>query len=151
MTADAIILSRMGSTPWGTFGTLRLPDGAVFPTVEPIWEYNAPGKSCIPAGVYLLTMRRSPIVERTSGGEFKNGWTVNGVPDRSLIMLHPGNWASDSNGCILPGRAHQVIGGVPGVSASRAAFKDLMKRLASREHWTLSINWINPETRGATT
>jgi hypothetical protein len=146
---DIIHLQRMGSTPWGTFGTLRLPDGTAFPTVEPEWEYNAPGKSCIPAGAYLLTLRTSPIVRRTSGGEYNSGWVVNGVPDRSLIMLHPGNWASDSNGCILPGRAHAVISGRPGITASRAAFKDLMTRLAKREQWTLSINWINPETKGA--
>ncbi|MFP5465149.1 MAG: DUF5675 family protein [Gammaproteobacteria bacterium] len=144
-----IQLQRMGSTPWGTFGTLRLPDGTAFPTVEPRWEYNAIGKSCIPAGVYLLAMRASPIVRRTSGGEFNSGWEVTGVLNRSLIMIHPGNWAGDSNGCILPGRAHTVINGVPGVSASRAAFKDLMQRLARQDQWTLSINWINPETQGA--
>ena len=83
-------LQRMGSTPWGTFGTLRLPDGSAFPTVEPRWEYNAQGKSCIPAGVYLLAQRASPIVRRTSGGEFNSGWEVTGVLNRSLIMIHPG-------------------------------------------------------------
>lgn len=142
---DMIRLDRMGSTPWGTFGTLRLVDGTAFPTVERGWEYNARGKSCIPAGVYTLNMRSSGIVSRTSGGEFKRGWEVTGVRDRSLIMIHPANWADELEGCIAPGRAHTVINGKPGVSASRAAFKDLMHRLAKREQWTLSINWINPE------
>lgn len=143
--SNVITLDRMGSTPWGTFGTLRLPDGTAFPTVEPHWEYNTAGKSCIPAGVYMLTMRASPIVRRTTGGKFNNGWTVNGVPDRSLIMIHPGNWATDSNGCILPGRAHQVINGMPGVSASRAAFEDLMRRMASEDQWTMVVKWGIPE------
>lgn len=136
----------MGSTPWGTLGMLRLLDGTAYPTIEPRWEYNAVGKSCIPAGLYLMRQRSSPIVNRTSGGEFKSGWEVTGVLSRSLIMIHPGNWASDSNGCILPGRAHQIIQGVPGVSASRPAFRDLMHRLATREEWTLSVRWINPES-----
>lgn len=142
---DIIKLERMGSTPWGTFGTLRLPDGAAFPTVERRWEYNAPGKSCIPAGVYTLSQRASGVVSRTSGGEFKRGWEVTGVPNRSLIMIHPANWADELEGCIAPGRAHQVINGKPGVSASRAAFRDLMHRLAAREQWTLAIKWTTPE------
>lgn len=141
-----IALDRSAHTPWGTFGTLRLADGSAFPTVEPRWEYNAAGKSCIPAGVYIMRQRASPIVYRTSGQGFHIGWEVTGVPGRSLIMLHPGNWASDSNGCILPGRAHAVLNGKPGVSASRAAFKDLMHRLSKNAEWTLSVRWINPET-----
>ena len=145
MTADLITLQRMGSTPWGTFGTLRLPDGSAFPTVEPRWEYNAVGKSCIPAGVYAMAMRSSPMVARTSGGEFQRGWEIAGVPGRSLIMIHPGNWQHDSNGCVLVGRAHDVITGKPGVTASRAAFKDLMQRLGRRESWRIEISWNNPE------
>jgi len=155
---DLIRLDRIGSTPWGTFGTLRLPDGSAFPTVEQRWEHNATGKSCIPAGVYLMAMRSSPVVRRTSGGEFNRGWEVTGVLNRNLIMLHPGNWASidedgdgdidfdgDTEGCVLVGRAHALIRGKPGVSASRAAFKDLMHRLAKREQWRIAIRWTTPE------
>lgn len=146
---DTITLARMGSTPWGTFGTLRLPDGSSFPTVEPQWQYNARGVSCIPAGEYRMEMRNSPTVAKTSGYEFSRGWEITGVPDRSLIMIHPGNWASNSNGCILVGRAHAVIRGKPGVTASRAAFKDFMQRCGRNAEWTISINWINPEIKGA--
>lgn len=138
-------LERMGSTPWGTFGTLRLPDGTAFPTVEPRWEYNAKGKSCIPAGEYLMAMRSSRIVARTSAQEFQKGWEITGVQDRDLIMVHPGNWAEDSNGCVLVGRAHTVITGKPGISASRAAFKDLMDRLAKHETWRIAVRWVTPE------
>lgn len=147
MSVDVIRLDRMGSTPWGTFGTLRLPDGTAFPTIEQVWEYNAKGKSCIPAGTYLLKLRTSPIVYRSSGHEFHQGWEVTGVPGRDLIMLHPANWVHELQGCIAPGHAHAVLAGRPGVSASRAAFKDLMHRMGRRERWTLSINWINPETK----
>ena len=150
-TPDLIRVERMGSMPWGTFGTMYLPDGTHFRTVEPTWQYNAKGKSCIPAGDYVMELRRSPIVERTSRGDYKHGWEIKPVPNRTLIMIHPGNWAdgpdgsSDTNGCILVGRAHAVISGKPGVSASKAAFSDLMKRLAKRETWNISIRWIQPE------
>ena len=143
--SDLLKLDRMGSTPWGTFGTLRLPDGTAFPTLERQWEYNARGKSCIPAGEYLMALRASPMVMRTSGGEFRNGWEVTGVPERDLIMFHPGNWQDDSNGCVLIGRAHVVINGKPGISASRAAFKDFMHRLTKRESWRLAVRWALPE------
>lgn len=142
---NLLTLTRMGSTPWGTFGTLRLPDGTAFPTVEPQWLHNAAGSSCIPAGEYDMAMRSSPIVAKSSGFEFPRGWEVTGVPDRRLIMIHPGNWASDSNGCILVGRAHVVLGGKLGVSASRAAFKDLMGRLAKDNDWRIDITWAMPE------
>lgn len=142
---NLIRLDRMGSTPWGTFGTLRLPDGSAFPTLEPQWQYNAKGKSCIPAGEYAMAMRGSPIVAKTSGHEFKSGWEVTGVPNRDLIMIHPGNWQHNSNGCILVGRAHTVITGKPGVSASRAAFADLMGRLAQHTEWRIAIRWATPE------
>ena len=146
MTApDLLRLDRVGSTRGGTFGTLYLPDGTHFKTLEPVWQYNAQGVSCIPAGDYFMARRNSPIVARTSKGEFTRGWEIKPVPDRSLIMIHPGNWQHDSNGCLLVGRAHAVISGKPGVTASRAAFKDLMHRLATREEWGIAIRWIQPE------
>lgn len=145
MSGDLLRLDRTAHTPWGTLGTLRMEDGTAFPTIEPIWEHNAVGKSCIPSGEYLLAMRSSQMVYRTSGNEFSRGWEVTGVPNRDLIMIHPGNWASDSNGCILVGRSHAVIQGKPGVTASRAAFKDLMNRLSKRDQWRLAVRWVAPE------
>ena len=146
LNASLLRLERTAHTPWGTMGTLYLPyPGVSFPTVEPRWEHNAVGKSCIPAGDYWLKQRNSPMVARTSGGEFKVGWEVMAVKGRSLIMIHPGNWHTDSDGCILVGRAHAVIQNKPGITASRAAFKDLMHRLSARDEWGLSIRWTNPE------
>ncbi len=110
-----------------------------------MWEHNAAGKSCIPAGEYPLAKRTSAIVYRSSGNEFHQGWEVQDVPSRSLIILHPGNWASDSNGCILTGRAHVIMGNKLAVSASRAAFKDLMARLSRREDWRLAVRWVTPQ------
>jgi hypothetical protein len=140
-----IVLDRTAHTPWGTFGTLRLPDGTAFPTIERRWEYNAKGKSCIPAGTYEMRQRASAMVYRTSGNLFHQGWEITGVKDRSLIMIHPGNWSSDSNGCVLVGRAHAVVKGIPGVTSSRPAFEDLMRRLSTRDTWQITIRWTTPE------
>lgn len=159
MEQDLLRLDRMGSTQWGTFGVLRMPDRkTIFRTVEQPWESNAVGKSCIPAGEYGMSMRPSPMVERTSGGLFHAGWEVVSVPGRSLIMIHPGNWSrmdvdgdgvtdfkGDTEGCILVGRAFAIIDCKPGVTSSRAAFKDLMNRLATRDDWRILIRWVAPE------
>lgn len=143
--SDLIRLERIGSTPWGTLGTLLLADGSAFPTIERPWEYNAPGKSCIPAGEYTLALRASGVVERSSGNAFHQGWEVTGVPGRSLIMLHPANWAHELEGCIAPGRAHVIMQGKLAVSASRAAFTDMMTRMGKRDAWRLAVVWITPE------
>jgi hypothetical protein len=145
MEPDLIKLNRIGSTPWGTLGKLELPGGWSCCTMEPRWEHNARGVSCIPSGVYRLEKRTSPIVDKTTGGIFHQGWEIDGVPGRDLIMIHPGNWATDSNGCVLVGRSHEIIAGLPGVSSSRVAFQDLMKRMDSREEWRIEIRWFNPE------
>lgn len=145
MTDGLIKLDRIGSTVWGTLGRLELPGGWNCCTLEPQWRNNARGESCIPAGEYAMHMRQSPIVARITKARHMRGWEVDGVPGRDLIMIHPGNWQDDSNGCLLVGRAFAVISGKPGITASGAAFDDLMKRLADREEWRIQIRWKSPE------
>lgn len=138
-------LDRIGSTIWGALGRLELPDGTAFCTLEPRWQNNAVGASCIPAGDYPMGQRNSPIVYRTSGFAFARGWEIQDVPKRDLIMLHPGNWQDDSTGCVLVGRAFAVINGKPGITASRAAFKDMMNRLSKHSDLSIRIRWTTPE------
>lgn len=141
---NEIHLEREGSSPWGTFGLLRVGEWQCV-TVEPRWAGNARGKSCIPAGTYRLGMRESPMVERTTSGRFSRGWEVTDVPGRTWIMVHPGNWARNSDGCILVGRAHAVIDSAPGVTSSQDTFAELMERLASAQEWDLHILWASTE------
>jgi len=146
MSSDVIMLDRIGSTPWGSFGRLQLPNGWHCLTVEPPWRHNAKNESCIPAGEYTMEMRLSALITRVTRNEFKRGWEVTGVPNRDYIMIHPGNFGvEDSDGCILVGRAYAVINCQPGISASFATFKDLMGQLAKRESWRIVIRWIQPE------
>lgn len=134
-------LTRYQSDPARTFGFMRLPDSWGCYTLENPWRRNEPFVSCIPAGDYKLKLRQSPIVQRASGGEFDYGFEVTGVPGRTFIMLHPGNWVHDTEGCILVGAEPQMMGehgwGIPN---SRAAFRELMRRLGAGP-LRLSVRW----------
>ena len=135
---QTIILERFAYSPDGTFGRLKLPGGWSCFTVERPWKSNEPFESCIPDGVYDLKRRRSPVVERTSGGKHLYGWEVVDVPGRSYIMIHPANWPKDVQGCIGVGRDYAIIQGANGVTHSRATFDELMERLQGGA-WQIEI------------
>jgi hypothetical protein len=125
--------------PDGTFGQMTLEDGSVFATVERPWLNNQVGISCIPEGVYLLTLRDSEVVNRTTHGRYKRGWNVTGVPNRSFIMIHIANFPRNVEGCIGVGLKQGFLAGEYAVLQSRDAFDRLMQRLAIRNEWYLEI------------
>ena len=134
-----IVLERFSYAPDGTFGRLIFPTGKTFFTVERPWLGNKPHESCIPDGVYVMERRRSPVVERTSFGAYSEGWEVTGVPERTYIMLHPGNWPHDFEGCIGVGLNYAVMHGANGVTQSRLAFAQVMDLLDGPERWEIGI------------
>lgn len=139
-----VILERFSYAPDGTFGRLKLPNGRLFFTCERPWLSNKPFESCIPDGIYTLEKRRSPVVERTSGGDYLEGWEVTHVPGRTYIMIHPGNWPRNVEGCIAVGLAYRVLQDQDGehknaVTQSKSAFAQLMGALDGRESWRLEI------------
>ena len=147
---DILVLERFGYMPFGTFGRLRFPTGEMFYTVECPWESNKPYISCIPEGTYQLGLRYSPVVKRTTGGLFDEGWEVLDVPERSYIMLHPGNWPSDVQGCIAVGTGLQVLKRTQNhwelaVTHSKDAFKTVMALLDERGSWDIEITGFRPE------
>lgn len=122
-----------------TLGKLSIDDWSCLVLENP-WRANERGVSCIPEGVYRMRLRESPVVTRTSAGEYTRGWEVCDVPSRTHIMIHPGNWPKDTDGCLLVGREygwHAVNG--PMVTHSRITFADLMTRLAERDEWDIDI------------
>lgn len=123
-----------------TIGKLTLPCGYTCLTIERPWLDNMINASCIPEGVYSLSQRQSGVVKRTTGGEFTSGWEVCDVVGRAYIMIHPGNWAKDTEGCILPGQSfasHPEHGLM--VTDSRKTYRNLMSKLEARDKWTLQI------------
>lgn len=137
MTRHVVTLSRMETSNEGTFGKLRHGDLRLY-TGEPPWKNNQPNVSCIPPGEYICTPHKSP----TFGPCFK----LMGVPGRTNILIHPGNWVgdvdagyiSDSKGCICPGTGRKMLKGQDTVGSSKAALEELMDIFPQQE-FTLKI------------
>lgn len=95
-------LTRTKKTNYQTLGELEvLKPGSgparVFATLELPWQNNQRNISCVPTGFYRLTKRFSP--------KYGDHFLLEDVPNRSLILIHHGNYAKDTKGCILIGRS----------------------------------------------
>lgn len=92
-------LERLNKTEKQTLGILTLfeDDKEVFRchTLELPWKDNQTSISCIPEGEYKVVPRESK--------KFKKHFHVTGVPNRSYILIHPGNYYTQIRGCLLPG------------------------------------------------
>ena len=102
--------------PQATFGILSGDDFPLCVTLERPWLDNAPDTSCIQAGTYACIPHNTP--------EKPNCWEVTGVPGRSAILIHVGNFVSDSEGCILvgtsfDGNAPEILGSVNALNLLR--------------------------------
>lgn len=101
----------------GTFGTLYKIEQAegeksytlkeICDTLEPQWrdlkkEAKVRGKTCIPAGRYKIVMSPSAKFGRYMP------YLVD-VPQFTGIMIHPGNFVEDTQGCILVGDYDKVM------------------------------------------
>lgn len=101
--------------------------------IELPWKNNKRNISCIPEGVYRLKARFSE--------KFKHHLLVEGVPGRSLILIHPANDAKrDLRGCIAP--VTQLTGIGKGLY-SRAKLQKIIaachQAFERGEHVTLTI------------
>lgn len=143
-------LERFAYSPHGTFGRLTVGDTTVF-TVERPWLLNRARESCVPEGIYTLRMRHSPVVKRSSGGRYSEGWEVCDVPGRTFIMIHPGNNMYDVIGCIAVGtdlswiQTSRSPGPVWAVSNSQGAFDEVMEALDAENEWELHIRQIQAD------
>ena len=84
------------STP----GRLYAENEFIAYTLEDPWLTNKNNVSCIPKGLYSL-------YTKTYGRYYDKYATpipiLKDVPGRSEILIHPGNYSSDTEGCILVG------------------------------------------------
>lgn len=125
-----VTLLRKPSQDWGTAGELTFPDGSRTHTLELPWRDNRRQRSCIPAGTYYCCVTNSP--------RFGRVYTVTGVPGRSHILIHSGNYAGDVDkgykshvqGCILLAKRTGQLAGQRGVLVSRPAVSEFMRRMA---------------------
>lgn len=132
---ETVTIQRNDSADSGTFGLLLwCPANAAalrLVTLELPDRDNQPNRSRIPAGRYRCLWQRT----HSKGMRY----CLQGVPGRSGILIHAGNWAgdvekglrSDTQGCILLGLTAGPIKGQPAIQNSRralAAFEALMQR-----------------------
>lgn len=137
-------LQRFNLTPTATFGVLTRDDTGetVAVTVEREWDGGSNRKStperpgaCIPPGTYTCVKVKSP--------KFGDTYEVTKVPTRSAILLHSGNLADDSRGCIILGSAFGTVKGKDGVVGSKLAMGKFLAMQANVQAFTLTIR--NPE------
>lgn len=95
-----LTIARILQTPRSTTGNLLIDGVHSFVVLEPPKRPNPPpdgnGFVCIDAGVYPLTIRWSDKFQRPMPH-------VEGVPGRTAVELHPGNFPRDSEACGLIG------------------------------------------------
>jgi hypothetical protein len=140
-----LTLTRIRS-PRQTQGLLRLGDdpatGYVCCTLELPWRRNKNRRSCIPPGpgeesiTYEARKHESP--------RFGDTIYIPGVSERNEILVHAGNYVSDTLGCILVGRRFTDLNGndLSDVTASRETLRQLLERLPD-EPFEFTIRWAD--------
>lgn len=80
----------------GTFGSLSIDGWPFCNTLEPPDLDNQKNISSIPAGVYLAKRIMSPKYGET--------FEIADVPNRTHILIHPGNVVNHTKGCLILGQ-----------------------------------------------
>lgn len=96
----------------GTFECFTLEDG--------IRANKVQGRTAIPPGTYRVTVTPSPRFK-------KDLPRLHDVPNFQGVLIHPGNTAADTEGCILVGAQWQP--GTEAIGRSRVAFAALFAKI----------------------
>lgn len=126
-----LTLSRVGFADVHTPGVLFFGDIPRFCTLELPWRDNGREVSCIPVGFYVCERHRSP--------KFGETFWVKGVPGRSEIIFHAGNWLVDTRGCILLGMSWASESREPMLQGSRVAMNRFLNLLDGVERFELVV------------
>jgi len=106
-------------------------------SLELPWRDNAIGVSRVPDGTYKLVLEYSPHFK-------KDLWEFKGVPGRSEVKIHAGNFVSQLNGCVLVGTDHLDIDkdGIPDVINSRRALDGFHKAMYPAIESEIIVKWF---------
>lgn len=125
-------LIRDVRSPRHTLATLIIR-GHSLSTIERPWLNNKRNESCIPQGRYLCK-----YMKQSASGKYKSCYHVQGVKGRSGILIHNGNLASHSKGCVILGSSRGFLGGKRAVLSSKLAIKKLA-RITHKKDFYLTI------------
>jgi hypothetical protein len=115
-----ITLKRTLFNSEGVFGEFLLEDGTIFcVTLEHPYENQGVWTPKVPSGEYVCQRRFSPKFQY-------DVFEIMNVPGCTYIEIHVGNFATDSDGCILLGQALNDQSGVLMITNSKAAFAKFM-------------------------
>jgi len=125
-----LLLQRMGHDDLSTTSELSL-DGQTqcFVLENGPQEKKIPGKTRIPAGRYRLELktvgssRFDARMSKLMGRSHKGMIRLRDVPDFSEILIHCGNYHTDTEGCLLVGDRLGFHNGTNAVWQSNAAYK----------------------------
>ena len=126
-----LVLKRISSTMFGTFGVLFDSNIPFVVTLEQCWNDNEKYKSCIPKGDY--------ICEKYISSKYGSTFIINGVPERDGILFHWGNLIKDTQGCILIGNKFGRLKNFPCILESKIGFNNFMKKVENEGQFKLTI------------
>ena len=116
-----LLLVRDTFSENSTLGELSLNGVRICDTLENPWKDNIRNISCIPEGEYDVRLR----YPRESGTRDYLHLLIKGVPDRSYVLVHIGNFVHQTKGCVLVGlSSSQDV-----VNNSKLAMDLLMKEI----------------------
>jgi hypothetical protein len=115
----------------GTFGVMLKNNSYFCMTLEPEWKNNQKTISCIPQGKYLCQKKESI--------KFGNVYEVLNVENRNDILFHVGNFAEDTQGCILLGQTIKKEKGEKSLFLS----KDIVATFNSLPYKNIDLQIIN--------
>lgn len=137
-----LLLKRVSYDTDGSYGVLIREDGSPWLlTLEDEQRQNQRGVSAIPEGTYTVMRTNTP----------KHGecFMVMNVPDRTAILIHPGNTEADTEGCILLGKEFGRIFGKDedtgnieyqaAVLRSKEAVQEFMEYMKGEQGFSLRI------------
>ena len=137
MHQNNILLTRLTTNSKQTTGSIIVHDNfknhARFTSLELPWLNNQNNISCIPPGTYKAKKVLSPTF----------GWCIQilNVPNRTGILLHFGNYYTNTKGCILIGEsfAHINKDSQIDITASRKAMKKLTSYFTPNQIFDITI------------
>jgi len=130
-------LLRVENTKDHTIGVLRIKNTQIeiARTMENAWKDNARNISCIPQGVYKVVRHTSP--------KYGNCFMVSNVPNRDYILIHAGNYNTDTEGCILLGESVATnVSGKRMVTNSKVTVGKFMNLMREVSEFTLTVKEV---------